>query len=123
MDEEAQEVKLIIASTRINIEEDDISLILKSNIKNKIIPTAATTPDKPFWGVKLVFGEWPPTSDPPSWWSSVAGATVWPPIDLVAKPTWWPNFVANWPLQATIAPEVVTNDPTGIQLIYEETQH
>ena len=122
VDEETQEVKLIKVSTGMNIEEDDISIILKTDIKNKIIPTAASTPGKPFYWVELVFGVWPPTSQPPSWWSSVAGATVWPPIDLVAKPTWWPDYIMAWPLQTIIPPEITLNDPTGIQLIDEETQ-
>ena len=69
-----------------------------------------------------VFGAWPPARDPPSWWSTIAGSTVWPPLDLVAKPTWWPDQFADWPLQTILLPEVATNDPTGIQLCDEETQ-
>ena len=69
-----------------------------------------------------MFGAWPPARDPPNWWSTIAGSTVWPPLDLVAKPTWWQDWYADWPLQIILPREVIINDPTGIQLFDEDNQ-
>ena len=104
-----------------NIEEDDISVILKTDIQHKIPPHVVSTPG-PICLFDGVFGAWLPARDPPSWWSTIAGSTAWPPLNFVAKPTWWPNDFADWPSQTILPPEVIINDPSGVQLFDEETQ-